>query len=251
MFNLGVDREAPTDKELQQTFGWVQANIDPKTLEVVDAIGEQLISPNVDITVDIDASFKISQGLIRKIASRYTNLDAAVGIDDLISQSYIGFTDGMRKYNLTQYGVVKFSTILTWYIQKCFQKLCSPAFMAAELVTPDGERKSVHYNEFQKIKRHLPVRLTDSEGGVTYMPLSEFKTKESTLPIGLKIKPTEYNVISTIRSLDYSSSDEDEGNLLDTGIFHSSGEDMDEEDRLVDAIDRKWTAKKAKRGELR
>lgn len=247
------DKDRPTQKQLESTERWLTENVDSGILKSIDIT---LVYKAVDLTElneERNKAFQISQGLIRKIASRYTNLDPAVSIEDLISQSYIGLARACQKYDVAQYGAVKFSTVLTWYIQKSFQELCPSSFMAAELTTPDGEKKSVPYNEFQKIKRHLPVRLTTPDGQVSYMPLSEFKVKEATLPIGVKAKPTEANVVSIIRSLDYSASTDDkEGNLLDTGIFTTSKEGWDEEEKVAEAIDQKrLREKKGKMVEVR
>lgn len=237
----------PTEKDLATAEKWLDKNVDAETLENVEDIGTEL---QANTAINTNSAFQNSQGLIRNIASRYTNLDTTVCLDDLLNQSYFGFRAAIQKYNMEHFGKVKFSTILTWYIQKCFQSLCSPAFMAAEVVSPDGERKIIHYNEFQKIKRHLPVRVTSPDGReVKYMPLSEFKTAEDSLPIGTRVKPSEYNVISTIRSLDYtSSSDEDGGSMLDTELACSGDVKgwNEEEKRVVKAIDRKRREEKKK-----
>jgi len=118
--------------------------------------------------------------LIKACVRRYEKLDAVSGREDLVNQAYLAVYEAVRTFNVKRSNA-KFTSILTWCLQKQFESQCPSADKQVELIYPDGQTDLIPYKKFQKVKRSLPVgtewtvtsRYTsrdDNEGGTDYEP---------------------------------------------------------------------------------
>ncbi len=96
--------------------------------------------------------------LIKSIARRYQTLDPVNGKEDFLNQAYLAVEYALKKFRTDS--EVKFSTFLTWCLQKHFEALCPSGDKQVELKDPDGAPSIMSYREFQKVKKRLPAGTT-------------------------------------------------------------------------------------------
>lgn len=107
------------------------------------------------ITEVINCIYQKSIPLIKSIAKRYVNLTDVNEEEDFLQEGYLAVVNALQNYN--RENGCKFSTYLTWQIQKCFERLCPSEEMMVE-IRRNGDRPIVvSYKHFQKIKKTLPM----------------------------------------------------------------------------------------------
>ncbi|MEI7636048.1 MAG: sigma factor [Syntrophus sp. (in: bacteria)] len=91
--------------------------------------------------------------LIKSVVKRYQKLDTVNDRDDLINQAYLGVHDAVTTFRPNS--GAKFSSVLTWCIQKQFEKICPSSNKQVDVTYPDGRKVVMAYKKFQKIKKQL------------------------------------------------------------------------------------------------
>lgn len=140
-------------KELTAIDRWLDRHLSKKGRGALDALPAELKR-----TVNLYALFVRNETFLMAIARRYSSLDNASDIDDLRNTAYLGFAMSVNKFKFGYFGSMKFSTVLTWYIQKAFKKLTPPTFMDVEIEHDSGEKEVMSYHDFSKRKKKIKTR---------------------------------------------------------------------------------------------
>lgn len=91
--------------------------------------------------------------LIRSVLKRYEQLDVVNDRNDLLNQAYLAVHDAVNIYRPDS--GAKFSSILTWCIQKQFEKICPSSHKQVEVTHQNGSTDIMTYKKFQKVKNQL------------------------------------------------------------------------------------------------
>lgn len=98
--------------------------------------------------------------IIRALARKYSKIDPAVGLEDLMSEGYLAVVDAVASFDPNT--DLSFSSHLWWHLQKRFSAILSKDKVVE--IKINGEKKTVSYNDFLRIKKSLPE---DTEWKVT------------------------------------------------------------------------------------
>lgn len=96
--------------------------------------------------------YRKNEKLIKTLARRYSNIDPAVGYEDLISEGFLAVIDALESFDKDT--ELSFSSHLWWYLQKRFNSTLGKDKVVE--VKYDGVNKIISYNEFLRIKKSLP-----------------------------------------------------------------------------------------------
>jgi hypothetical protein len=134
--------------------------------------------------------FYKSLPLIRSILKRYEQLDVVNDRDDFFNQAYLAVHDAVNSYRPDS--GAKFSSILTWLIQKQFEKICPSSHKQVEVTKHDGSTETISYKKFQKIKNQLMAEGAEWKISSRYTQLdinaTDLPTDPDDLGDGLKIR---------------------------------------------------------------
>jgi len=129
-------------------------NPDSGITEVIDTEYKKIGGENTeDVTYGL---YLKSIPLIKSIAKRYVGLDIANDQEDFLNEGYIAVESALRNYkkDSNKDSDMKFSTFLTWCLQKNFESLCPSDDKLVE-INGNGKPEVVSYKDFQKGKKKL------------------------------------------------------------------------------------------------
>jgi len=109
--------------------------------------------------------------LIKSVVKRYEKLDSVNERDDLSNQAYLAVHDAINCFRSDS--GAKFSTILTWCIQKHFEKICPSSHKQVDVTYPDGRIVVMSYKKFQKVKQQLQSEGADWTVSSRYTQLDD------------------------------------------------------------------------------
>jgi vacuolar-type H+-ATPase subunit E/Vma4 len=143
---------------------------DSRITEVIDNEYEKISSGNSENEDVIYGLYLKSIPLIKSIAKRYVKLDIANDQEDFLNEGYMAVESALRNYrkDSNKDSDMKFSTFLTWCLQKNFEKICPSDDKLVE-INGNGKPAVVSYKDFQKVKK----KLKESEG-TTWTVFSRF-----------------------------------------------------------------------------